>query len=513
MLRLLVFFALTVISSGTYATPQPAVIWSSPFPRVLSAGIRFGSTDAATVCNAAAAGSIRYNSGVFEFCDSSSWASAALLSSGTVPLTKGGTGQTSANAAFNALAPAQTSASGKYLTSDGTNTSWGTIASGAALSALTAATQANTIDNLNFAQVWNNSSITSQNGYTFAATAGSVLTGDLVKITQTVGSGSVTGNLLDLVNTGNSTQTKNLNISNSSGDSAARGIVVAMSNSGGGHKAIEVTDSTGSSNAVGLSVTMSSASLPSTGNAIFATTASTNGAVGLTITATGATGSGFAASFDNASANSGATGVRITQSSATAAGKALSVVHNGTSGYVGDFNGTATGVRDIIRLQNSVAAATSSEARLTFSANRTTGGLTDVSGISGIITDIGNASYKGAVVIYTADNAAMSERMRIDYAGHVLFTGTAPSITANCGSSPSIAGNDSAGRLTVGTGGTAVNCTITFAKAWTNAPVCIAADENTSLVLTGISTTTTFSITAATPYSAADKLIYHCVGY
>jgi hypothetical protein len=46
---------------------------------------------------------------------------------GTVAITNGGTGQVTANAAFNALAPAQTSANGKYLKSDGTNTSWDAI--------------------------------------------------------------------------------------------------------------------------------------------------------------------------------------------------------------------------------------------------------------------------------------------------------------------------------------------------------------------------------------------------
>ena len=54
--------------------------------------------------------------------------------SGTLPIANGGTGQTTANAAFNALAPSQTSNSGKYLTTDGTNSSWATIVSGASLS-------------------------------------------------------------------------------------------------------------------------------------------------------------------------------------------------------------------------------------------------------------------------------------------------------------------------------------------------------------------------------------------
>jgi hypothetical protein len=46
---------------------------------------------------------------------------------GTVAIANGGTGQTTANAAFNALAPSQTGNNGKYLTTNGTNTSWDAI--------------------------------------------------------------------------------------------------------------------------------------------------------------------------------------------------------------------------------------------------------------------------------------------------------------------------------------------------------------------------------------------------
>jgi hypothetical protein len=48
----------------------------------------------------------------------------------TIGLAYGGTGQTTANAAFNALAPSQTGNSGKYLTTNGTDTSWAVNASG-----------------------------------------------------------------------------------------------------------------------------------------------------------------------------------------------------------------------------------------------------------------------------------------------------------------------------------------------------------------------------------------------
>jgi hypothetical protein len=49
---------------------------------------------------------------------------------GTLPITNGGTGQTTSTAAFNALAPSQATNSGKYLTTDGTNSSWATVSAG-----------------------------------------------------------------------------------------------------------------------------------------------------------------------------------------------------------------------------------------------------------------------------------------------------------------------------------------------------------------------------------------------
>ncbi len=51
---------------------------------------------------------------------------------GTLPIANGGTGQTTATAAFNALAPSQTSNANKYLKTDGTNTSWATVSDPAA---------------------------------------------------------------------------------------------------------------------------------------------------------------------------------------------------------------------------------------------------------------------------------------------------------------------------------------------------------------------------------------------
>lgn len=56
--------------------------------------------------------------------------SGTVTLAGTLAVANGGTGQTTANSAFNALAPSQTGNSGKYLTTDGTNTSWATVSGG-----------------------------------------------------------------------------------------------------------------------------------------------------------------------------------------------------------------------------------------------------------------------------------------------------------------------------------------------------------------------------------------------
>jgi hypothetical protein len=52
---------------------------------------------------------------------------AVTLSGTALPVANGGTGQTTTTAAFDGLAPSQTGNSGKYLTTNGTTTSWGTV--------------------------------------------------------------------------------------------------------------------------------------------------------------------------------------------------------------------------------------------------------------------------------------------------------------------------------------------------------------------------------------------------
>jgi hypothetical protein len=56
--------------------------------------------------------------------------SGTITLAGTLAIANGGTGQTTASGAFDALAPSQTSNSGKYLTTNGTTTSWATVSGG-----------------------------------------------------------------------------------------------------------------------------------------------------------------------------------------------------------------------------------------------------------------------------------------------------------------------------------------------------------------------------------------------
>jgi hypothetical protein len=53
--------------------------------------------------------------------------STSALTTGTLPIASGGTGQTTANTALNALLPSQSTNSGKYLTTNGTDSSWATV--------------------------------------------------------------------------------------------------------------------------------------------------------------------------------------------------------------------------------------------------------------------------------------------------------------------------------------------------------------------------------------------------
>ena len=94
--------------------------------------------------------------------------------------------------------------------------------------------------------------------------------------------------------------------------------------------------------------------------------------------------------------------------------------------------------------------------------------------------------------------------------GHQHTMGTAPTVGGSCGTGPTIAGTDLAGKVTTGTVAP-TSCTVTFAKAWLNAPACTVTNETTANLARATSTTTT--VVLAGTMVASDVLAYSCQGY
>ena len=86
-----------------------------------------------------------------------------------------------------------------------------------------------------------------------------------------------------------------------------------------------------------------------------------------------------------------------------------------------------------------------------------------------------------------------------------------PSV-ASCGTSPSVAGTDMVGRITVGTGGAATSCTLNFSDTWSATPICVVTNETDIVALKAVPTTTALVISVSSPFTASATLAYHCFG-
>lgn len=124
---------MTIASTGSYVISGRASIRSSTSANIQlgdNAGTAFGLLQFGGTTSAFPALQRSGTGLIVRLADNSA---NAPLTAGSLTLTtalgvaNGGTGQTTANAAFNALAPSQTSNGGKVLTTDGTNTSWGPV--------------------------------------------------------------------------------------------------------------------------------------------------------------------------------------------------------------------------------------------------------------------------------------------------------------------------------------------------------------------------------------------------
>lgn len=167
--------------------------------------------------------------------DGVSWDTLA----GTLAIAGGGTGQTTATAAFNALAPTQSGNSGKYLTTDGTNTSWGTVSSGGfdagtrMIFAQTSAPTGWTKDTTNY------------NNHALRVVTGSASTGGSVDFTTAFASQAVTGSVGTSGATTLSTTQMPSHTHGLSGQRAGGGGVVLIIDGGNSEGQSATTNSTG----------------------------------------------------------------------------------------------------------------------------------------------------------------------------------------------------------------------------------------------------------------------------
>lgn len=99
-----------------------------------------------------------------------------------------------------------------------------------------------------------------------------------------------------------------------------------------------------------------------------------------------------------------------------------------------------------------------------------------------------------------------------DFYGRLFGNGPVV-VLSSCGTTPTVAGTDTAGTITIGTG-TPSACTATFARAYPNAPACFASDQTTigKNPITAVSTTTAVVLTLTAASVNGDRIDYVCVG-
>lgn len=269
-----------------------------------------------------------------------------------------------------------------------------------------------TIANSNYAQVWNWNTLTTETAINFATT--SLTSGTLFKLSTSNNPSAVAGTLLSLASTATTNGNTLLDISQAGGGGSAVDTVrIHVSKNNFSGNTINVrNNSSVSGAATGVNIDMYNA------------TGTSGPIVGLAVQ-TATVQNGVAISATNNSV-SGANTINATSAGITGAQVTVNMVNASTdaAAYAFDASGTGTGTKDVARIKNVVTAANNSAAQLLFAANRTTGGLTSVSGIAGMITDITNGAYTGALILSTAHNAAPVERMRLDHLGKLSLTGS-----------------------------------------------------------------------------------------
>ncbi len=125
-----------------------------------------------------------------------------------------------------------------------------------------------------------------------------------------------------------------------------------------------------------------------------------------------------------------------------------------------------------------------------------------------------NAGNGYLVISYQLPSSAnQTNPFGLAVGGQIITGGSTPTV-GTCGTNPSIVGNDTAGKITLGTGGVS-SCAITFTSAFYNPPVCTATVASSTALYAYITTNNTTSTIFGMSSSAGGgtKLHYQCLGY
>lgn len=114
-------------------------------------------------------------------------------------------------------------------------------------------------------------------------------------------------------------------------------------------------------------------------------------------------------------------------------------------------------------------------------------------------------------VLASSTATATTTLFKITNTGHKIASSTTPTLTS-CGTTPSMVGDDTHGEITIGSV-SATGCTITFANAWTVAPICTISNQAMSITsaLTYTITNIAITLSQATGFTG-DKIDYICEG-
>lgn len=138
--------------------------------------------------------------------------------------------------------------------------------------------------------------------------------------------------------------------------------------------------------------------------------------------------------------------------------------------------------------------------------------------VSTSVTGVSQLSVSSTIAVNPSDailsisSTSGTTILWINNAGNLISSGTTTTVSS-CGTSPSVAGNNIAGQITVG-GGVVTSCTLTFANGGFLAPpICVATDNSTTVSVSNGAISNTAAVFNTSATLGGGLINYICMGY